>query len=239
MAILALILGIVGLLLSCIAIGIVPCVIALILAILVLKGNKPGRGLAVGGLVTSIIGIVIFVVIMIGVSGSDDNKEPSLVKTEASSSIETEETEAVTEEETEETTEEEKTSFGVGETAEMNDIQVTLVGYEESSGSEYNKPSDGNVFLLLNFDIANNSDKELSISSMMSFEAYADDYTLNYSIGALMAKPDETQLDGTIAPGKKMNGWIGYEVPADWKNMEIHFTDNVWSDNKFVFEITK
>ena len=121
----------------------------------------------------------------------------------------------------------------------MNDVQVAFVNYEESSGSEYNTPTDGNVFVLANFEITNNSDSELTISSLMSFEAYADDYALNYSLGALMEKGDSTQLDGTIAPGKKLNGWIGYEVPADWSKVEIHFTDNVWSNNKFVFEISK
>lgn len=62
---------------------------------------------------------------------------------------------------------------------------------------------------------------------------------MNYSLNAMMEKSDATQLDGTIAPGKKMNGYIGYEVPADWTAMEIHFTDDAWSNNKFVFEITK
>ena len=58
-------------------------------------------------------------------------------------------------------------------------------------------------------------------------------------MGALLEKGDKNQLDGTIAPGKKMSGIVGYEVPADWKNMEIHFKDNVWSDNKFEFIINK
>ena len=62
---------------------------------------------------------------------------------------------------------------------------------------------------------------------------------MNYSLNAMMEKADATQLDGTIAPGKKMNGYIGYEVPADWTAMEIHFTDDAWSNNKFVLEITK
>ena len=74
---------------------------------------------------------------------------------------------------------------------------------------------------------------------MASFEAYADDYALNYSVSALLEKNDQNQLDGTIAAGKKMNGVIGYEIPADWKTIEIHFKDNVWSSNKFKFEITK
>ncbi len=135
-------------------------------------------------------------------------------------------------------TEEVKDIFEVGETAELNDVQVTLLSYKESKGSEYNKPSDGNVFLMAEFEIVNNSDSELNVSSMLSFEAYADDYALNYSISALMDNEDR-QLDGTIAAGKKMKGYIGYEVPKDWSTVEIHFTDDVWSNNKFKFEIKK
>lgn len=134
---------------------------------------------------------------------------------------------------------EEKDTFGVGESAELNDVQVTMTSYEESAGSEYNKPADGNEFVLVEFEIVNNSDGELSISSMMSFEAYADDYALNYSLSALMEKEGANQLDGSIAAGKRMKGIIGYEVPADWQNIEIHFTDNVWSSDKFKFLIER
>lgn len=95
------------------------------------------------------------------------------------------------------------------------------------------------VFVLVEFEIANNSDSELSVSSMLSFDAYADDYALNYSLSATMESESGSQLDGTIAPGKKMRGEIGYEVTADWSNIEIHFTDNVWSSSDFVFEINK
>ena len=41
----------------------------------------------------------------------------------------------------------------------------------------------------------------MSVSSMLSFEAYAEDYALNYSLGAITDNND-TQLDGTIAAGK-------------------------------------
>ena len=59
-----------------------------------------------------------------------------------------------------------------------------------------------------------------------------------HSLGAITDNND-TQLDGTIAAGKKMKGYIGYEVPKDWSTVEIHFTDDVWSNNKFKFEIKK
>lgn len=130
-------------------------------------------------------------------------------------------------------TPEEKTVFYVGETAELKGVQVTMMNFEESTGKDYIIPTDGNVFVLAEFEIVNDTDSEINISSMLSFEAYADDYSLNYSLSAAMLK--DGQLDGTIAAGKKMKGWIGWEVAEDYKNVEIHFTDNVWSNSKFVF----
>lgn len=207
--------------------------------------SKEGKEKKKGSCLKTILIIIVLLVILVIVASIVGEDEPEKVgdmnvtEQEQSSQDTEEETNSDGEESTAEEQSSEESVFTKGEIAEMNDVQVTLVDYEESTGSEYNTPSEGNVFVLVNFEIANNSDSELAISSMMSFEAYADDYTLNYSLNALMEKSDSTQLDGTIAAGKKMNGWIGYEVPADWSNIEIHFTDNVWSDNKFVFEITK
>jgi hypothetical protein len=129
----------------------------------------------------------------------------------------------------------EKTTFGIGETVELKDILVTLVGVTISDGGDFNKPSDGNVFLLCEFNIENNSDKDITVSSIISFEAYCDDYSINQSITALLEKGDKNQLDGTVAAGKKMNGVIGYEVSKDWKELEVNFTPDFWSGKAITF----
>ena len=134
---------------------------------------------------------------------------------------------------------EEKTEFTVGETAEQKSIQITLVSTTESSGSEYITPDDGNIFLLCEFEIANNSDKDINISSITCFEAYCDDYSINQDIIGLQAPEAEgkNQLDGSVAAGKKMNGIIAYQVPAGWSTMEVNVSPGFWSsrDIKFVF----
>ena len=197
-----------------------------------------------GGKAKWIVLAVVLVIIIGAVAGGGSDK-PKKVADTGSDTTKSETKEAASEKDDtsdqadSEDTETEKDTFGIGEVAEMNDVQVTMVNYTESEGSEYNKPSEGNEFVLVEFEIANNSDSEMTVSSMASFEAYADDYALNYSLNAAVDNPDANQLDGTIAAGKKMNGVIGYEVPKDWKNLEIHFTDNVWSSNKFKFEITR
>lgn len=110
-----------------------------------------------------------------------------------------------------------------GETAEVNEVAVTFIGVTETTGSQFLTPEDGNVFVLCEFEIVNNSNKELSISSMMSFDAYCDDSAISISLSALSAKGSKNQLDGTVAAGKKMTGVVGYEVPSDWKELEIQF----------------
>lgn len=130
-----------------------------------------------------------------------------------------------------------KTEFSVGDTAEQNDVQVTLVSVTESTGSDFSAPADGKVFLLCEFDIVNNSSKDISVSSIANFEAYCDDYAVNQSLMGLQAPEAEGkgQMDGTVAAGKKMNGVIAYEVPADYESFEIHVAVDIWKDKDIKF----
>lgn len=126
------------------------------------------------------------------------------------------------------------TTFAVGDRVELNDIVVTLDSVAESSGSTYNKPGDGNVFALCTFTIENNFSSEINISSLLCFDAYCDGYACNLSFTAQL-ESDGNQLDGTVAAGKKMKGTIGYEIAADWSELEIHFSPDFWVQKDIVF----
>lgn len=126
------------------------------------------------------------------------------------------------------------TYITIGQTADWDDIRVTFNSVTQNNGSEWFAPSQGNVFVVCEFTIENNTNYELNISSIMCFDAYVDDYSTSLSITAESSVEKET-LDGTIAPGKKMKGIIGYEVPSDWETLEIHFTPGFWSGKDFIF----
>ena len=130
---------------------------------------------------------------------------------------------------------EEKAEYGVGDTLTQNDITVTFLGVTETRGSAYNKPSEGNIYVLCEFEITNNKSTDLGVSSMMNFEVYCDDYSTSLSLGALIESGNKNQLDGTIAGGKKMKGVVGYEVPADWTQLEIHYTPSALFAKEFTF----
>lgn len=132
----------------------------------------------------------------------------------------------------------EETVFKVGDTVELNDVTVKFIGVSEKKGSQYNKPEDGNIYVLCEFEIVNNSKKELAVSSMLNFEAYCDDYACDYSLGALIEKGNKEQLDGSVPAGKKMKGVVGYEVTKEWKELEVHYTLDFWTDSKIIFIAT-
>ncbi|MDY3275593.1 MAG: zinc-ribbon domain-containing protein [Agathobacter sp.] len=68
--ILALIFGIVGLLLSCIFIGIVPAIAGIVLGIVGISKNN-GKGMCVAGLICGIIGILVFAIMLFGDDSTD------------------------------------------------------------------------------------------------------------------------------------------------------------------------
>lgn len=147
------------------------------------------------------IAIVIVVFILIGALGGGKNETDTSTATNTNTSSNTN----VETSTSSEPKEEEKTSFSVGETAMQNDVNVTLVSVTESTGAQYVTPEDGKVFLVCEFEIANNSSSDISVSSMMSFEAYCDDYSILQDILGLQVDEaaGKNQLDGSIAAGKK------------------------------------
>lgn len=177
-----------------------------------------------------ILGIIVIIVIVAALNGTDDGPK-KVENTDGTKQASTDKANTTT-------PEAEVTTFKVGETASLKDVLVTLNGVTESEGSDFNMPSDGNVFLLCEFTIENNSSKDIAVSSIMSFEAYVDDFSINQSITGLLEKGDKNQLDGSVAAGKKMNGIIAYEAPKDWKEIEINFTPDFWG-KEMTFTATK
>ncbi|WP_455717591.1 DUF4352 domain-containing protein [Anaerosporobacter sp.] len=179
--------------------------------------------------------IAIIVIIAIAASMPKEEDEPTALNTTSDSKDTDSSKKSDETKDDKKDKKEEKTEFGVGEAVELKDVITTLVSITESNGSQYNKPAEGNVFLLCEFNIENNSTDDLAISSLISFEAYCDDYSINQSITGLMESKDKQQLDGNVASGKKMNGVIAYEVTKDWKELEIKFTPSFWSGKEITY----
>lgn len=167
-------------------------------------------------------------------------KEPAGDAPQAESQETSEEvSEEASEEASEAESKEEEKTYGIGDTVTVDDVVVTLNGVTYPEGSEILPPDDGNIYALIEFNIENNSKEELAVSSMVSFTCDVDDYSTSLSLGALAAKDGVEQLDGSVGPGKKIKGVVGYEIPEKWKELNISYSPSLLSSNEASFVITK
>ncbi len=183
---------------------------------------------APGCLIVVLVVIVLMVIAALA-GGGESNTPPKVESTSGTSQAASQSSEA----------QPEQTVFTVGDTVELNGVKTTLLSAEEYPGKQYMMPTDGNVFLVCQFEIENDSSEEINVSSMVSFNAYCDDYSVSLSITGEMLEDSWKSLDGTVAPGKKINGVIAYEIPQDWQKMEISYTPSFWSGHDVQFEINK
>lgn len=111
--------------------------------------------------------------------------------------------------------------------------------YDEIQQSEYltAKPEEGKKYLALFFEIENISSEEQNIN-MFYHKAYLDDYEIDQK--ALLVKPEGyDMLSGNLAAGKKLKGYVCYEVDPDWQKLEFTYTDGISSDSeKYDFVVT-
>ena len=97
--------------------------------------------------------------------------------------------------------------------------------YNEIANNKYytNKPDNGKKYLVLFFDVENDSPKNLFVNSFY-FKAYEDDYSISESY--IMGDIDGySMLSGEIAPGKKTKGYLSYEVDPGWKSFEVKYQE--------------
>lgn len=129
-------------------------------------------------------------------------------------------------------------SYTVGDTIKFQEYQITFVGVTESEGAGFASPTDGKVFVLCEFEIQNISDKDVTITSLGMFEAYVDDYLTSFDLPATLSS-EKGDISGTIAPGKKTAGVVGYEANKGWNEIEIHFEPHLFSSSEIIFAYEK
>ena len=143
----SLVCGIVGILLACVAIGVVPAIIGLVCAIIALTQKGKGHGTAIAGLICSIVAIIIFIFAAL-VFDESDSDQPK--KVENSRDVE------VLDDETEESTDSSDDYFTLGDSVETNDLIITFSSAKLTLDDvAYQSPDDGDAFMKLDFEFEN------------------------------------------------------------------------------------
>ena len=197
------------------------CFASLILGIISLIKKEGRKWMAISAILVSLLGLIL--------SPSDTDKVRNINK--KSTNLDKQQDKSV---------DTDKYIYEIGEVATRNDIRISLNGYIESAGNEWGYPKDGNEFIFAEFEIANKTDSEIIVNSLLSFDIYCDNYKVDFSASALTANSiDYPQIDGNIAPDKILKGNLGIEVPIGWKQIEIYYRDSGWTDDILGFVINK
>lgn len=234
LAIFAMVCGIVGLLLSCLTVGIVPAIVGLVLGIVSLALKGGGRGMAIAGIVTSIIGIVIAALMIAGIAalpGALTNALADEAKKNGTTQEDTPKKEADVPKTPADTSEDTpapadtapaETILAVNEAGVILDwnVVVTNVQILDSVPNSYGAftPKEGNKFILVSLSVTNNGQEAAVLlpsigmgESLGSRVLYGDG--LEFSATNLLGYSDELH-NSTIEPLTTLDGTIAFEVPS-------------------------
>lgn len=120
--------------------------------------------------------------------------------------------------------------YHVGDTFTRGGMQITMkkavqTDYVSDNSYSHYEPDAGKEFVILFFDIKNNSDRSQKFSVTSTFDVFIDDYTDCFT-GLSSTKIDNVegltwQDTKDILPGKSMSGYAVVQVPTNWEKLEL------------------
>lgn len=125
---------------------------------------------------------------------------------------------------------------GPGNYIEKGNLKISLESakqYDEIKNGDDDiftaEPKDGKKYLVLFFEAENISSEDQYINTFYH-NAYLDDYDIDQTM--LIVEPEGySMFSGDLAAGKKLKGYVAYEVDPDWKKLEFTYTDGISSSS--------
>ena len=125
--------------------------------------------------------------------------------------------------------------YSLGETLSTNRFRMTLIQGHTNGGNVLFSPSEGMQFLFMEFEYENLSKNVIEINYIENFKCYIDNYLSEFSFSAALASEDGSFMEGVVDPGRKLKGWLCYEIPQNAKNIEIIFMPDGEVGAKYTF----
>lgn len=136
----------------------------------------------------------------------------------------------------------------IGTKSDMDNYSAEFVKLIDMGniGPDTVRPNEVNSYGAV-FEITNNSDKDLNVSSLCNFHIELDDGSLIYSATAgsisqaqKIITDYDLFLDTTVAPGETVTGYYPFEVPTGWSHLKFYYFPEYSAENydSFVYDVT-
>lgn len=94
---------------------------------------------------------------------------------------------------------------------------------------DYTKAEDGKEFVIVSFELENLTDEKQIFSSMFDLDSYFDDVKEKQTV--VSYNGEQSLLSTSVEPGKKVKGYLAYQVDTSWKKLEIVYNDDILDKN--------
>jgi hypothetical protein len=127
--------------------------------------------------------------------------------------------------------------YGTGDTVEFQDVQVALNSVETTTElGSFTQAKEGNEFLIADVTTTNNTDEELSISTILQmFVKDGQGFSYVPSITAISALDQAYSQGSPLAPSETRRGKVAYEVPTGTSPLYWIFEFSLWVDGSKTF----
>ena len=126
-------------------------------------------------------------------------------------------------------------SFAVGDIVDLGDVSMIVLGWSLPTGDDFNKPEDGQKFVVVDVLFVNTGNSADSISTMLQTQL-KDSTDQVYNIDFMAsAAAGSSSPDGEIGPGERIRGSVGFQVPQDAKGLQFVFDSSVFGSGGRIF----
>ena len=114
--------------------------------------------------------------------------------------------------------------------------KYTIIGYKESENGRFGKAEEGNTFVLVEIEIDNQSSHSMEMYPVLNYTGYCEGELIDERVtfNTLYTVYPSYIRQGLIKSGRKTRGQIAYEVPKDWKELQIHLYPYVTDESMAV-----
>lgn len=126
----------------------------------------------------------------------------------------------------------EQTTYSVGDVIEVGDLTMVVNEVTYPEGDEFNKPDEGNKFVVVDLTLENRGAEAATISTLMQM-SLKDATGQRYDVD-LMAEVASggASPDGELAPGEKLRGQVGFQVPETAEGLVFVYDADVFGYGK-------
>jgi hypothetical protein len=128
-------------------------------------------------------------------------------------------------------------NYKVGDVVSIGDHVLVVLGWENVPASDFSKPDAGKKFVAVELLIVNNSKSAVSISTLLQM-SMKDDTGQKYDVDFMASTATGGgSIDGELAPGEKVRGKVGFQIPENAQGLQFVFDASVFGTGKVFVDL--